>query len=82
MQFKKFDLVTEGSDDWYNPKIGTIACQHEDDAGEANPRYLVTWHKRADRKYPEPSCKWVRSEYLYRFSPRVPPASVLTEILS
>ncbi len=64
--FQKFDLVTEGTND---RKIGTVAAVRE--AKEANPLYLVTWHKRADRKYPTPSAEWIRAEYLYRYTPRV-----------
>lgn len=51
-RFKKYDLVTEGTDD---KKVGTVAAIK--DEREADPLILVTWHSRP--------AEWIRSHYLY-----------------
>ncbi|MES2030892.1 MAG: hypothetical protein V4477_17055 [Pseudomonadota bacterium] len=52
MRFKKYDLVTEGTDD---AKRGTIAAVK--DEHEADPLYLVAFHNRP--------AEWIRGHYLY-----------------
>jgi hypothetical protein len=66
MRFKKFDLVTEGTDD---TKVGTVAevmDMHKscpgDAFGDADPFILVCWHNRP--------AEWIRAHYLYSYAPR------------
>lgn len=58
MGFKKYDIVTEGTDE---SKMGTVADVK--DEREANPLYLVAWHNRP--------AEWIRGEYLYSYQPRI-----------
>lgn len=53
MRFKKYDIVTAGTDDNWRGTIADVKDEHE-----ADPLYLVAFHKHP--------AEWIRGHYLYR----------------
>lgn len=62
MRFKKYDLVTEGTDETKRGTVADVRIPENDAFGSADPVILVAWHNRP--------AEWIRAHYLYPYRPR------------